>query len=91
VRAADFPAPAVIAGLETQPLHDFPRGLGRIGVTDVDRAAVEVVAMDGIDHGTHHAFAADAFTGIAFGHQLGADGFSAIPDHREVAGDDAGR
>jgi hypothetical protein len=52
VRAADFPAPAVVAGLETQPLHDFPRGLGRIGVADVDGAAVEVVAMDGIDHGT---------------------------------------
>lgn len=58
VCAADFPAPAVVAGLEAQPLHDFPCGLGRIGVANVDGAAVEVVAVDRVHHGTHHAFAA---------------------------------
>ena len=58
MRAADFPAPAVVAGLEAQPLHDFPCGLGRIGVANVDGAAVEVVAVDRVHHGTHHAFAA---------------------------------
>ena len=91
VLTADFPAPAVVAGLETQALHRFPRGLGRIGVTDVDWAAVEVLAMDGIDHGTDHTFAADAFTGIAFGQYLGVHGFAAIADHGEIVGDDAGR
>jgi hypothetical protein len=44
----------------------------------VDQAAVEVVAMDGIDHGTDHAFAVNAFTGIAFGQHLGTHGFRAI-------------
>ena len=91
VLTADFPGPAEIPGLETQALHDFPRGLGRIGVTDVDRTAVEVVAMDGIDHGADHALAADALTGIAFGQHLGTHGVRTIADHGEIAGDDAGR
>ena len=91
MRAADFPAAAVVAGLETQALHDFPRGLDRIAVTDVDQATVEVLAMNGIDHGTDHAFAVNAFIGIAFGQHLGAYRFRAVRDHREIAGDDAGR
>lgn len=57
----------------------------------MDRAAVEVVAMDGIDHGAHHAFAVDAFNSITFSNQLVADGVSAAFDQREVAGDDARR
>ena len=89
--AADLPASAVVAGLETQALHDFPRGLDRIAVTDVDQATVEVLAMNGIDHGTDHAFAVNAFIGIAFGQHLGAYRFRAVRDHREIAGDDAGR
>ena len=56
----------------------------------MDRAAVEVVAMDGIDHGTDHAFAVDALTGIALGQHFGTHRFRAIADHGEIAGDDAG-
>ena len=88
VRAADFPAPAVVAGLEAQPLHDFPCGLGRISVANVDGEAVEVVAVDRVHHGTHHAVG--AFTGIAFGQHLGTHGVWAIADYGEIAGDDAG-
>ncbi|AAF84578.1 hypothetical protein XF_1769 [Xylella fastidiosa 9a5c] len=91
VLTADLPAPAVVAGLESQALHHFPRSLGRIAVTDVDRATVKVVAMNGIDHGADHTFAADTFTGIAFGQYLGAHAFGAIADHGEIVGDDAGR
>ncbi len=49
----------------------------------MDRATVEVFAMDGIHHGTDCAFAADTFTGIAFGQYSGTHGFGTIPDHGE--------
>ncbi|SWK48213.1 Uncharacterised protein [Klebsiella pneumoniae] len=55
----------------------------------MDGAAVEVIAMDGIDHGADYAFAADTFSGIAFGQYLGTHGFGTIPDYGEIAGDDA--
>jgi len=91
VCAADLPASAVVAGLETQAPHNFPRGLDRIAVTNVDQATVEVLAMNGIDHGTDHAFAVNTFIGIAFGQYLGTHRFRAVRDHREIADDDAGR